>query len=296
MVRVLRYAPPNLVTILAVFMGLMSLVLAHEQRFVAAAWMIVWATLLDRVDGAVARVLRATSDFGVQMDSLADLVNFGVAPAFLIYSALSSVEGLGYGSGGGRTLLLLACGLWVAANTLRLARFNVLQEEPQPGQIRVFFGLPTTYAAGLVAIWFLFVVKYMGGVGGLATVHEFRGARLLGELSLPAHSLRAFPPALILLAFLMISNVPNPKLQWPRRRMLGGLVVVGLVLGAGLGLLRVYPEIMAPLPTVWGVVFVGWGLLSPRARDLSPPRTFPADDGRDEPDDEDELVERDALG
>ena len=299
LVRVLRYGAPNLVTVLAIFMGLMSMVFAHEHQFVAAAWLVVWATLLDRVDGAVARILNATSEFGVQMDSLADLINFGVAPAFLIYSALSSVEALGYGTGGGRVLLLLACGVWVAANALRLARFNVVTEAPPPGQIKVFFGFPTTYAAGLLVVWFLLLAKYSAPEAGLASAGDFRGSPLLTGLLeggfVPVRAFRVFPPALMLLAFLMVSNLPNPKLQKPKSRFVGGLLVLGLATGVGLGLGRIYPEIMAPLPTIWGLFFVGWGLLSPRARGLTPPRTFPEDDGADEDEDE-ELVERDALG
>lgn len=295
LVRVLRYAAPNLVTVLAIFMGLMSMVLAHEHQFVAAAWLIVWAALLDRVDGAVARILNATSDFGVQMDSLADLINFGVAPSFLMYSALSSIPSLGYDAGGARFLLLLACGLWTAANALRLARFNVVTEAPAPGQLKVFFGFPTTYAAGLLVVWFLLMAKYSPLEAGLASAGDFRGSPLLGDFTLPVRAFRVFPPALMLLAFLMVSNLPNPKLQKPKSRAVGVLVVLGLLTGVGLGLLRVYPEVLAPLPTLWGLFFVGWGLLSPRARGLTPPRTFPEDDGIDEDEDE-ELVERDALG
>ena len=70
--RMLRYLAPNLVTSLGMVFGLLSIVAALEQRFADAGWLIVWAVLLDRVDGLVARLLRATSSFGVQMDSFMD--------------------------------------------------------------------------------------------------------------------------------------------------------------------------------------------------------------------------------
>jgi len=88
----LRYVAPNLVTSAAMLLGMLAVVMAMEGAHVTAAWLVVWSTFLDRADGIVARALKATSAFGVQMDSFADFFNFGVVPAFIIYTALASAS------------------------------------------------------------------------------------------------------------------------------------------------------------------------------------------------------------
>ena len=128
MPRFLRYLAPNLVTSTGLLFGLLSLVATSDGRFVDAGWLITWAVMLDRMDGLVARTFKATSPFGVQMDSFADAINFGVAPAFLVYTMLSAVPALGFEDGFGRALLLGACAIWVIATVFRLAKFNVVAE------------------------------------------------------------------------------------------------------------------------------------------------------------------------
>ncbi|MCA9635433.1 MAG: CDP-alcohol phosphatidyltransferase family protein [Myxococcales bacterium] len=146
---VLRYIAPNLVTSLAMLFGLIAMVSATRGEYVFASWLIVWATFLDRADGVVARLLKATSEFGVQMDSFADFFNFGVAPAFITFTALTTTPGLPTAEGGGRILAIAASALWIFACTFRLARFNVIADEPRYKGL--FFGIPTTLAAGMLA-------------------------------------------------------------------------------------------------------------------------------------------------
>ena len=97
----LRYLAPNAITLGAMACGLGGMVLAHRGAYVDAGWLLLLATFLDRADGLVARRLRATSAFGVQMDSFADFFNFGVAPAFLLVTALTTTPGLPFGTGSG---------------------------------------------------------------------------------------------------------------------------------------------------------------------------------------------------
>ncbi|MEO5757830.1 MAG: CDP-diacylglycerol--serine O-phosphatidyltransferase [Mesorhizobium sp.] len=136
---------PNLVTVLAICAGLSGIRFGFEGRFEPAVVMVLLAAFLDGIDGRLARMLKATSKFGAQMDSLADIVNFGVAPALVLYAFLLDRAG----SPGWIAALLfaIACGL-------RLARFNVLDEETdRPAwQSEYFVGVPAPAGAVLVML------------------------------------------------------------------------------------------------------------------------------------------------
>jgi CDP-diacylglycerol--serine O-phosphatidyltransferase len=141
----LRMVLPNLITVLAICAGLSGIRLAFEGRFETAVAMVLVAAFLDGIDGRIARMLKATSKFGAQMDSLADIVNFGVAPALVLYAFLLDQAG----SPGWIAALLfaIACGL-------RLARFNVLDEDPDrlAWQAEYFVGVPAPAGAVVVLL------------------------------------------------------------------------------------------------------------------------------------------------
>ncbi|NUO53868.1 MAG: CDP-diacylglycerol--serine O-phosphatidyltransferase [Polyangiaceae bacterium] len=139
---------PNLVTLSAVFCGFDSIRLSaaatEEDDLYRAALLIVFAMFFDMLDGRVARMTKTQSAFGLQMDSLADVISFGVAPAVLVYSWTLKRFGV---------LGLLASFLYVAAATVRLARFNVLTmgEDGAPAKpSKYFLGLPSPGAAGIL--------------------------------------------------------------------------------------------------------------------------------------------------
>jgi len=134
---------PNLMTMLGLCAGLTSMRLALEGRFGAAAVAIVVAALIDGVDGRLARLLKATSRFGAEFDSLSDFVCFGVAPPFVLYLwSLQRGGAIGYAPG----LMFTVC------MALRLARFNAsLDGAPKPAYAYNFFtGVPAPTGAGLV--------------------------------------------------------------------------------------------------------------------------------------------------
>jgi len=141
----MRMVLPNLVTVLAICAGLSGIRFGFEGRFEPAVVMVLLAAFLDGIDGRLARMLKATSKFGAQMDSLADIVNFGVAPALVLYAFLLDRAG----SPGWIAALLfaIACGL-------RLARFNVLDEDTdRPAwQSEYFVGVPAPAGAVLVML------------------------------------------------------------------------------------------------------------------------------------------------
>ncbi len=130
---------PSLLTTGNLFCGFFALLLAANQRFPEAALAIFVAMVMDLLDGRVARLMKATSQFGVEFDSLADIVSFCVAPAFLLYAF--ALRDLGRPAWFGAFLFVI-CG------ALRLARFNVQTANVDR---RFFVGLSTPAAAGIVA-------------------------------------------------------------------------------------------------------------------------------------------------
>lgn len=144
-VRQLRFIPvrqifPNLVTLLALCVGLTSIRMSIELRFDAAIAAIAIAAFLDGIDGRVARLLKSTSRFGAELDSLTDFLNFGVAPAMLLYVwALDELRALGW----------IAAMIFALCGALRLARFNVALDAPKrpEWQSNYFVGVPAPAGA-----------------------------------------------------------------------------------------------------------------------------------------------------
>lgn len=131
---------PNILTGANLAMGMIALAYAIDGKFVAGSILILVAALLDRFDGKLARKIEATSEFGKELDSLADLVSFGVAPAVTAY--LWRLENLGPAG-------LAVMVLFVLCGALRLARFNIMNVTSY------FLGVPITIAGSLVAVMVL---------------------------------------------------------------------------------------------------------------------------------------------
>ncbi|OBQ96404.1 CDP-diacylglycerol--serine O-phosphatidyltransferase [Mesorhizobium sp. AA23] len=201
----MRMVLPNLVTVLAICAGLSGIRFAFEDRFEPAVVMVLLAAFLDGIDGRLARMLKATSKFGAQMDSLADIVNFGVAPALVLYAFLLDRAG----SPGWIAALLftIACGM-------RLARFNVLADDTdQPAwQTEYFVGVPAPAGAVLVMLpCYLYFLRL-----GLEST---RGAAFVAS---------GFT---VLVAFLLVSRLPvysGKSVKVPGDRVLP--VILGVVL------------------------------------------------------------------
>jgi CDP-diacylglycerol--serine O-phosphatidyltransferase len=141
----LRMIVPNLITVLAICAGLTGVRLAFEGRFEMAIIMVLIAAFLDGVDGRVARMLKATSRFGVEMDSLADAINFGVVPALVLYVyTLRDIHSFGW----------IAVLLFAISLVLRLARFNAMLAGPDAKgwRSKFFVGVPAPAAAFLVLL------------------------------------------------------------------------------------------------------------------------------------------------
>jgi len=152
---------PNLITLLALCAGLTAIRVAVEHNIQLALAAIVLAALLDGIDGRVARLLKGTSRFGAELDSLADFVNFGVAPALILYFwGLHDLKSAGW---------IVAMVFAICAG-LRLARFNVMLDDPdKPAWAANFFtGIPAP--AGAITVLLPIYLDFLGLSGGLLGV------------------------------------------------------------------------------------------------------------------------------
>ncbi|HZL39148.1 MAG TPA: CDP-diacylglycerol--serine O-phosphatidyltransferase [Pseudolabrys sp.] len=152
---------PNLITLLALCAGLTAIRVAVENRLELALAAIVLAVLLDGIDGRVARMLKGTSRFGAELDSLADFVNFGVAPALILYFwGLAELKSAGW----------IAALVFAICAALRLARFNVMIDDPsKPAWAGNFFtGIPAP--AGAITVLLPIYLNFLGVSNGLVTV------------------------------------------------------------------------------------------------------------------------------
>jgi CDP-diacylglycerol---serine O-phosphatidyltransferase len=148
-----RTLAPNVITLLALCAGLTAIRLAFENRYVLALAAIVLAAMLDGIDGRLARFLKGTSRFGAELDSLSDFVNFGVAPALILYFwGLHELKSAGW----------IAAMVFAICAGLRLARFNVMIEDPdRPAWANNFFvGMPAP--AGAITVLLPIYVVLLG--------------------------------------------------------------------------------------------------------------------------------------
>ncbi|MDZ7759722.1 MAG: CDP-diacylglycerol--serine O-phosphatidyltransferase [Desulfovermiculus sp.] len=145
------YILPNLFTTASLFAGFMGLLWAVQGQFELCASAILVSCLCDGLDGKVARLTKASSEFGIQLDSLVDLVAFGVTPAAMIYLWQTHYWG---------RIGLVVPFLYLACGALRLARFNVQAMHSAGGGKKFFIGLPIPAAACVMATLVLFVSRF----------------------------------------------------------------------------------------------------------------------------------------
>jgi CDP-diacylglycerol---serine O-phosphatidyltransferase len=176
-----RVIAPNLITLLALCLGLTAIRLAYEGRLEPAVFLLVVAGVLDGVDGRVARFLKGTSRFGAELDSLADFVNFGVAPGLVLYSfVLHHLRGVGW----------IAALVFAIAAGLRLARFNVMLDDPNRPEWKKNFFVGIAAPAGAIASLLPIYLHFLGvpiGAGVAPVVLVY----------------------VLLIAFLMVSTIPT---------------------------------------------------------------------------------------
>ena len=237
MVR-LRYSIPNGFTALSLLLGLGSIVSAQLGDLEFAAWLIVWCGLLDTMDGLAARLLKATSDFGAEFDSMADLVSFGVAPGVLVFNAGLELADVQVDTGQ-FWVLTLACGIFVLAGASRLARFNLGTHSPGHGW---FLGVPITAAGGGLVSSMVLVLIYHPDIADLLPLHRY------------------LPIAMFVLAILMISRLRFPKAVIRKSKVINTFQFVNIAAIFYCGIFRVYPEYLFSI----GMILLIAGIIAGR--------------------------------
>ena len=191
MKNIVRYSIPNMFTAASLLLGFASIITSQTGNIEQAAWMIVWCGILDVMDGLSARLLNATSPFGAEFDSMADLVSFGVAPAILMLNAVMSLNDIDRYSVE-FWILSISVSAFVLAGALRLARYNLSSDKPMKGW---FSGIPITAAGGgLTATAVILLLRY----------NDILGAELINFY---------VPIFMFILAIGMVSTFKFPKMM-----------------------------------------------------------------------------------
>ncbi len=186
--KITRAFVPNMFTTLNMFSGFMSIISSTQGNFIVAAWFIILAAVFDALDGIMARITKSSSEFGVEFDSLSDIVSFGVAPSFLVYNiALHEFNNIG----------IIISALPMIFGGIRLARFNVQLS----GFDKEFYrGLPIPSAAGLIVTYVLTFYDQNAGLTG------FWGGMLI--------------PMIVVSSLLMVSLIKYDTLPKPTKEAL----------------------------------------------------------------------------
>jgi len=209
--------------------------MSAEGNFRLAAWMVLWGVLLDKLDGSAARLLKATSKFGVEFDSFADFVVFGIAPAALVYYRVLAIGPTG---GWPKIALMLTSGLYALALAVRLSRFNITT-----GGESVFLGIPGTLMGAILGAAFLTWDKY----------------------HLPESLLIYSPALLVIAAVLMISTIRLPKLKLHKNKVFNAFTVLNIGGAYICGPLMILPEYLLGIAVVYSIGGVVYCLLNPDA-------------------------------
>ncbi|MDE6886428.1 MAG: CDP-diacylglycerol--serine O-phosphatidyltransferase [Helicobacteraceae bacterium] len=192
------YIIPNLFTATSAFLGILSIIYASNGKIEFACWFVVVSMILDGLDGRVARMTNTSSKFGVEFDSLCDVIAFGCAPAMLLYFSI----GHSYGRFGAMT----SC-LFVVFGAIRLARFNITTSDESS---RYFIGLPIPSAAIFVVAMIVLEKRY-----AIFSNHSF-----------------ILLVAAFLIGILMVSNVRYPNFKhtkWNLAKMIFLIIILAAI-------------------------------------------------------------------
>lgn len=191
---------PNLFTVGNLFLGIMAILLAMNSHWEYAAITVIIGMLLDGLDGRVARMLNTQSEFGKELDSLSDVITFGVAPAIIMYVSVLNNFGT---QGWFITAIFPICG------ALRLARFNV-----QTGPKGYFIGLPITAAGGILATMALYD-KYVDNHYIMVIGMLFLSYLMVSSIKYPAFKKMKTPKAFLWIAAIFVVAIAISAIFYP---------------------------------------------------------------------------------
>ena len=197
-----RFLLPNTLTIFGVCLGLSSIKFALDTNYAMSVIAIGFAAILDTLDGRVARLIKATSKVGKELDSLTDVISFGVAPSFVMYFwTINEIGKIGW-------LLVL---IYTVCCALRLARFNLtVVEETETWKINFFEGVPSPAAAGLILLPLIL---------NLSDLVQFENTAIISSI------------VILMVSILMVSKIPTYSLK---RILIPRHLTIFLLLGIGI--------------------------------------------------------------
>lgn len=204
--------------------------------FVMSSNFVIFCVLLDKLDGFAAKMMNASSEFGAQFDSLADLIAFGLAPAFGLFFAYKNLVPDWFHRH--TALLVVSLSVYVLCAAMRLAKYNALDSDAYPDY---FVGLPSTLSGSLNAVLLILFCQY----GFFYESNKF--------LHLPAVILTAS-------AILMVSPLFLPKLKKRKSKFINALQVINIIGAYTCGFAMVYPEYLLALVVIYMLAGFGYGI------------------------------------
>jgi CDP-diacylglycerol--serine O-phosphatidyltransferase len=216
---------PNLITLLNLVSGSIAIILVFSGEMILASCFIFLAAILDYFDGLIARLLEARSDIGAQLDSLADVISFGLAPSVIIYQLILRSPGVPSWSAGSMPLLPFVALLLVASGAYRLAKFNT-----DPQQDVEFKGLPIPSTGLFIAALPLIFNQYRESEGLIKYIQNY-------------YSLLAI---ILFLSWLMVSNIPMISLKFKNLKWKGNTYRF-ILLGSSIVLILLFQYSAVPM-------------------------------------------------
>jgi len=244
-----RYVVPNIFTSLNFLLGVWAICWAAgafspknpEDIYAAfrmSANFVIFCALLDKLDGFAARLFNASSEFGAQFDSLADLIGFGLAPGFALFFAYKNLAPAWFSSH--TPILVVSLSVYVLCAAMRLAKYNALDSDAYPD---FFMGMPTTFAGGINAIVLILLCNY-------------------GFWEIPGNKWIHLPLVLMVAtAILMVAPLFLPKIKKRKNKVINVFQVISILLTYTAGFAMVFPEYILFNILVYFIGGFGYGLV-----------------------------------
>jgi len=244
-----RYIIPNIFTSLNFLLGVWSICWASGAftpkntadsyaAFHMAANFIIFCALLDKLDGFAAKMMNASSEFGAQLDSLADLIAFGLAPAFSLFFAYKSLAPQWFESH--TAILVVGLSVYVLAAAIRLAKYNAMDSEAFPDY---FMGMPSTFAGATNAVSLILLCNYGFWTDAPQKFMHFPLVLLVGT------------------AILMVSPLYLPKLKRRKSKLINAIQLVNILVTYVCGFAMIFPEYLLAQLLIYAIVGFGYGIL-----------------------------------
>jgi len=243
-----KFVIPNAFTSLNFLLGVWSIcwaagaftpanALDKYAAFLMAGNFIVFCALLDKLDGFAARIMNASSEFGAQFDSLADLIGFGLAPGFALFFAYKNLAPAWFSTH--TPILVVSLSVYVLCAAMRLAKYNAMDSDSYPDY---FVGMPTTFAGAINAVALILLCNY-------------------GFWDIPNNRLIHLPLVLMVgTAILMVSPLFLPKVKKRKSKVVNGIQMVSVLITYVVGFAMVLPEYLLINLGLYFVVGFGYGI------------------------------------